>query len=97
MPERPISSGTVTYRSVSSALHPGGLRDDLDERRHRVRVRLDVELLVRGEPDHDEQHDRREDHERHAERGGDDSLDHGPRSELPRQQDGPADDDLLTE
>ena len=24
MPESPISSGTVTYRSVSSALHPGG-------------------------------------------------------------------------
>ena len=38
--------------------HAVGLRDDLDERRHRVRVRLDVELLVRPQPRADERRPR---------------------------------------
>jgi hypothetical protein len=53
------------------------LRDDLDQRGHRVRVRLDVELLVGEQADDDEQRSRREHHERHPEGRGDDLLNHG--------------------
>ena len=55
----------------------GRLDDDLDHRRARVRVSLDVQPVVGREPaDHDGKN-RSEDHGAHAQRRGDESLDHG--------------------
>ena len=75
-PTRPISSGIVTYRSISSALQPVRLRDHLDQRRDRVRVRLDVELRVGGQPAENDDDGHREDDDGHPQRERDELLDH---------------------
>ncbi len=55
---------------------PVGLRDDVDHRRHRVRVRLDVEVAVREDAGEDEHGRSRKDDERHPQSECDESLDH---------------------
>jgi hypothetical protein len=53
-----------------------GLGDHLDQRRHRVRVRLDVEVRIGDDaPDHDRHGERIDDHGR-PQRGRDELLDH---------------------
>ena len=54
-----------------------GLGDDLDHRRDRVGVGLDVQPAIGKEPRQDEQRRRGDHDERYAERERDESLDHG--------------------
>jgi hypothetical protein len=55
---------------------PARLGDDLDERRDRVRIGLDVEPGVGGEPGEEEDRRAREHDEGHPEGEGDETLDH---------------------
>ena len=61
---------------------PVRLRDHLDQRRHRVRVRLDVEPAVRREPGDEEAARSRQDDERHPQGEIDELLDHGSAARL---------------
>ena len=54
----------------------GRLREHLDERRARVRVRLDVKLPVRGQSEHDQQRGACKHEQGHAQGCNDDPLNH---------------------
>ena len=72
------------------------LRDELDHRRHRVRVGLDVEILVAVEPTDEHAEGEHADDGGHFERERDQLLDHGaPLSDHSGEQNRPRRHDLL--
>ena len=76
MPDSTTSSGIVTCRSTSSAEAARILGDDLDDRRRRVGVRLDVDIQKRVETERREGQRRQDDDQPIADGPVDEVLDH---------------------